>query len=171
MRHLFASLTSRLVLTAVALVVLVAVLIGVAATAALNAQLTHQLDDDLRHAAGTRTRTGAGPGTVPQRPPGDEGEEGDEFEQRGRGPRTLLAHFDGAVAEGVILGTGPGDSQAARPTTQLDGAAGRTRRRRHPRGRPARASAATASSPRTDGGEVEVTGLPTAAGRGRRSPR
>ena len=48
MRHLFASLTSRLVLTVVALVVLVAVLIGAAATAALNAQLNHQIDDDLQ---------------------------------------------------------------------------------------------------------------------------
>ena len=37
MRHLFASLTSRLVLTVVALVVLVAVLIGVAATATRRA--------------------------------------------------------------------------------------------------------------------------------------
>ena len=69
MRHLLASLTSRLVLTAVALVVLVAVLIGAAATAALNAQLTHQLDDDLHSAAGFRGGhgpEGPGPGGLPQ---------------------------------------------------------------------------------------------------------
>ncbi len=69
MRDLFASLTSRLVLTAVALVVLVAVLIGAAATAALNAQLTHQLDDDLHAVAGIRPGPAAsGPGEGP--PPG-----------------------------------------------------------------------------------------------------
>src|SRR3954451_15121982 len=68
MRALFASLTSRLVLTTVALVVLVAVLIGVAATAALNAQLTRQLDDDLRAVAGVHPHADRdGPG---QPPPG-----------------------------------------------------------------------------------------------------
>ena len=52
MRRAFASLTSRLVLTAVALVVVVAVLIGVATTLALNAQLNHQIDDNLKHIGG-----------------------------------------------------------------------------------------------------------------------
>ena len=69
MRHVFASLTSRLVLTAVALVVLVAVLIGAAATAALNAQLTHQLDDDLHAAAGIRGGRGGPEGPGPGGPP------------------------------------------------------------------------------------------------------
>ena len=74
MRHVFASLTSRLVLTAVALVVLVAVLIGVAATAALNAQLTHQLDDDLHAAAGIRGDRGpVGPGPGGPPPVGEGG--------------------------------------------------------------------------------------------------
>ena len=159
MRHLFASLTSRLVLTVVALVVLVAVLIGVAATAALNAQLTHQLDDDLRHAAGREPGPGAGPGTVPQRPPDDEGEEGEDFEQRNRGPRTLLAHFDGTVAEGVILGTGPGDSQqlandvlTVLQDVPADGDI-------HEVDLPELGSYRVLA--RTDDGEVEVTGLPT----------
>ena len=62
----FASLTSRLVLTAVALVVLVAVLIGVAATAALKSQLTHQLDDNLHAVSGVRPGPlGSGPGELP----------------------------------------------------------------------------------------------------------
>ena len=91
MRHLFASLTSRLVLTVVALVVLVAVLIGAATTLALNAQLTHQLDDDVRRSAG---RPGGGPAG--------------EFEQRGRGPRTVLAQFSSGVSDGVVVGF-PGD--------------------------------------------------------------
>ena len=159
MRHLFASLTSRLVLTVVALVVLVAVLIGVAATAALNAQLTHQLDDDLRHAAGRAPGPGAGPGTVPQQPPDDEGAEGEDFEQRNRGPRTLLAHFDGTVAEGVILGTGPGDSQelgndalTVLEDVPADGEI-------HEVDLPELGSYRVLA--RTDDGEVEVTGLPT----------
>jgi two-component system, OmpR family, sensor kinase len=156
MRHLFASLTSRLVLTVVALVVLVAVLIGVAATAALDAQLTHQVDDDLRHAAGRVPGPGAGPGTVPQQPPDDEGE---DFEQRNRGPRTLLAHFDGTVAEGVILGTGPGDSQELAndvltilKDVPADGEI-------HEVDLPELGSYRVLA--RTDDGEVEVTGLPT----------
>jgi two-component system, OmpR family, sensor kinase len=159
MRHLFASLTSRLVLTVVALVVLVAVLIGVAATAALNAQLTHQVDDDLRHAAGRVPGPGAGPGTVPQQPPDDEGEDGEDFEQRNRGPRTLLAHFDGTVAEGVILGTGPGDSQELAndvltilKDVPADGEI-------HEVDLPELGSYRVLA--RTDDGEVEVTGLPT----------
>jgi two-component system OmpR family sensor kinase len=158
MRHLFASLTSRLVLTVVALVVLVAVLIGVAATAALDAQLTHQVDDDLRHAAGRVPGPGAGPGTVPQQPP-DEGEDGEDFEQRNRGPRTLLAHFDGTVAEGVILGTGPGDSQELAndvltilKDVPADGEI-------HEVDLPELGSYRVLA--RTDDGEVEVTGLPT----------
>jgi two-component system OmpR family sensor kinase len=159
MRHLFASLTSRLVLTVVALVVLVAVLIGAAATAALNAQLTHQVDDDLRHAAGREPGPGAERGTVPQQLPDDEGEEGEDFEQRNRGPRTLLAHFDGRVAEGVILGTGPGDSQelandvlTVLKDVPADGEI-------HEVDLPGLGSYRVLA--RTEDGEVEVTGLPT----------
>jgi two-component system OmpR family sensor kinase len=159
MRHLFASLTSRLVLTVVALVVLVAVLIGVAATVALNAQLTHQVDDNLRHAAGRVPGPGAGPGIVPQQPPDEEGEDGEDFEQRNRGPRTLLAHFDGTVAEGVILGTGPGDSQELAndvltilKDVPADGEI-------HEVDLPELGSYRVLA--RTDDGEVEVTGLPT----------
>ena len=96
MRNLFASLTSRLVLTVVALVVLVAVLIGVAATAALNAQLTHQLDDDLRAAAGIHSSPGReGPGG---RPPG--GGDGDLDPQGG--PESLHAFISPTVSRGGV---------------------------------------------------------------------
>jgi two-component system, OmpR family, sensor kinase len=95
MRHAFASLTSRLVLTAVALVVLVAVLIGVAATAALHAQLTDQLDDDLRAAAGPVPTGGLPPGIPPS---GDR----PDFDRRG-GPETLAALIGESVRQGFLF--------------------------------------------------------------------
>ena len=82
-----ASLTSRLVITAVGLVVVVAVLIGVVATTALRANLVHQLDDDLRAIAGVRAGFGDGPG--PGVPPAGV----PELERRG-GPDTLTAVLD-----------------------------------------------------------------------------
>ena len=95
-----ASLTARLVLTAVALVVLVAVLIGAAATAALNAQLTSQLDDDLRAVAGVRGP--AGEGLVGGPPPG-------VMDPRG-GPRSLIAYIDDEDSQGT-LSEGRGDTE------------------------------------------------------------
>ena len=47
-RRPFASLTSRLVLTAVLLVVAVSLLIGAAATLAMQNRLTDQVDDQVR---------------------------------------------------------------------------------------------------------------------------
>ena len=75
MRHVFASLTSRLVLTAVALVVLVAVLIGAAATAGPATRSSpDQLDDDLHAAAAIRGGRGPeGPGPGGRRPAGEGG--------------------------------------------------------------------------------------------------
>jgi two-component system, OmpR family, sensor kinase len=52
MGRIFASLTSRLVLTTVALVVLVSVLIGTAATVAIDKRLTRQVDVQLGEAVG-----------------------------------------------------------------------------------------------------------------------
>ncbi len=96
---------------------------------------------------------------MPQRPPDDEGEEGEDFEQRNRGPRTLLAHFHGTVAEGVILGTGPGDSQqlandvlTVLQDVPADGDI-------HEVDLPELGSYRVLAS--TDDGEVEITGLPT----------
>jgi two-component system OmpR family sensor kinase len=90
-----ASLTSRLVLTAVGLVVVVAVLIGVVATAALHAQLTDQLDDDLRAVAG-------GPVGAPDGGPvrDDDGRGPD----RQGGPQTLRALFVGGAGSGILIG-------------------------------------------------------------------
>ena len=51
MRSRFASLTARLVLTAVALVVVVSVLIGVFATLAIHNRLTAQVDEQLDRSA------------------------------------------------------------------------------------------------------------------------
>ena len=65
---LFATLTSRLVLTAVALVALVCVLIGSITTVAMHRQLMQRLDDDVRQLAapqpGPLTFQGRGPGTL-----------------------------------------------------------------------------------------------------------
>jgi len=47
-RSRFASLTSRLVLTAVALVAVVSLVIGVTTTLAVRSYLTSRLDDDVR---------------------------------------------------------------------------------------------------------------------------
>ncbi|HEY3530722.1 MAG TPA: HAMP domain-containing sensor histidine kinase [Nocardioides sp.] len=58
MRNVFASLTSRLVVTAVALVAVVVLLIGAAATLALHSYLSHRLDDDVASSLG-RYRPGA----------------------------------------------------------------------------------------------------------------
>lgn len=98
MRRALASLTSRLVLTAVALVVLVAVLIGAAATAALHAQLTDQLDDDLTTAAGLRRPMGEGHGPPPDGVP--------SFLPRG-GPDSVFAVVDGSNRQGVLDAGGP----------------------------------------------------------------
>jgi two-component system OmpR family sensor kinase len=100
----FASLTARLVLTAVGLVVVVAVLIGTVATTALHAQLTSQLDDDLKSISGVRgpIGDGPGPGTVP---PGGAA----QFERRG-GPETLTAVFDGTTRVGGVV-TGREESE------------------------------------------------------------
>ncbi len=98
MRTVFASLTSRLVLTVVALVVLVAVLIGTIATAALHVRLTHQLDDDLHAAAGAR----GGPG------PEGSGPHGGGLEVLGGGPQTVRAIFTDSGRDGNVY-RGRGD--------------------------------------------------------------
>ncbi len=141
MRHLFASLTSRLVLTVVALVVLVAVLIGAATTLALKAQLTHQLDDDVRRSAG---RPGGGPAG--------------ELEQRGRGPQTVLAHFSSGVSGGVVVGFPSDDTPLTDDQLDVLGDV------------PADDDVHEVDLPdlgtyrviaRTDGSTVEISGLPT----------
>jgi two-component system OmpR family sensor kinase len=110
-RNLFASLTSRLVLTVVGLVVLVAVLTGVAATAALNAQLNHQIDDDLKRSGDRVFVTSQGTGLPP--PPGTAGgpsEAGGEISARGPGPQSIVAVFAPDTSRGQLNGF-PNDDQ------------------------------------------------------------
>ena len=102
----FASLTSRLVATAVGLVVVVAVLIGIVATTALHARLVDQLDDDLRAIAGVRP-IGDGPGSAGP-PPGDL----PSLDRRG-GPETLTAIITGSRRDGEVI-TGRADAEAPR---------------------------------------------------------
>lgn len=94
-----ASLTGRLVLTAVGLVVVVAVLIGTVATTALHAQLTRQLDEDLTNISGVRGPIGQGPdGPVPGVvPPGGE----PQIERRG-GPESLTAFILDSGSTGQV---------------------------------------------------------------------
>ena len=89
---LLASLTSRLVVTAVTLVLVVSVLIGVVTTVALRSQLMHRLDDDVR------SLVHGGPG-------GD----------RNRAPGTLVVFLpvagSGVADVGQVLGDGPSDTE------------------------------------------------------------
>ena len=109
MRDRPASLTSRLVLTAVALVVLVSVLIGTAATLAMHNRLTAQVDAQL--------------GDALRRPPFSAADNSG----RGRGlavgniePGTVIAQLpDDGQPSGVRSGRGP-DSNRALSTAVLD---------------------------------------------------
>ena len=127
MRHLFASLTSRLVLTVVALVVLVAVLIGVAATAGAQRQLTHQVDDQLApdDPGALADPAAARPGATPR--------SRDRIASSGC-PRRADTRPSSAAPLGRPW------ARARRRTLDddvLDVARRRARRRRDPRGRPA----------------------------------
>ncbi|MCW2816639.1 MAG: ATP-binding region, ATPase domain protein [Nocardioides sp.] len=94
-----ASLTARLVVTAVSLVVVVSVLIGVFATLAIHDRLTDQVDDQLRDA--TRSIAGGpGPG------PGGDGN---------RRPDTVTAFFpddESVDADGELAGLGRDEDDA-----------------------------------------------------------
>jgi two-component system OmpR family sensor kinase len=115
MRDLFASLTSRLVLTVVALVVLVAVLIGSATTLALRAQLNHQIDDNLHAVSGIRPGfAGDGPGI----PPPGIGEGDNDSDDRG-GPLTLHATVSPAGSRGTLV-RGRGDDPSDLTQEVLD---------------------------------------------------
>ena len=90
MRDRFASLTARLVMTAVLLVVVVSVLIGVAATLAMQSRLTAQVDAQLSE---TLHRPFGGPGGG--------------FTPGNTEPDTVIAQFpDGGEADGRRFGGG-----------------------------------------------------------------
>jgi two-component system OmpR family sensor kinase len=104
MTRRLATLTSRLVLTTVAIVLLVSVLIGTATSLAMRSYLIHQLDEDVRTTVPQLIGGGRGPGPGLGAPFG-----------------TLAAQFpDGGTPSGALLEDGP-DHRA--DTLDLDEAA------------------------------------------------
>ena len=100
------SLTTRLVVTAVALVALSSVLIGVVATFAMSTYLNDQLDDDVRASLGRAF--GESPPMSFTDGPGREGPDG-----RGQGVGTLTARFQTDYRGGeVLVDTRGGPAQA-----------------------------------------------------------
>ncbi|GAA2143224.1 HAMP domain-containing sensor histidine kinase [Nocardioides koreensis] len=94
MRSPFASLTSRLVLTAVALVAVVCLLIATATTLAMRSSLMDRLDRDVRSSvlrAGDNDNDHDEAG--PPRPP---------LDSRYQGPGTLIASIGGGTARGFV---------------------------------------------------------------------
>jgi two-component system OmpR family sensor kinase len=123
-RGRFASLTSRLVVTAVALVLATSVLIGVVTALTVKTYLGGQLDDDVRAALQRAERVPSSPffglDQLPfaEEPPGDGGPDGDD-PGRGQSVGTLTAFFEqyadyDADPTGTLLTQGqrgrPGDS-------------------------------------------------------------
>lgn len=97
-----ASLTSRLVATAVALVLVVTVLVGVAATLALHSRLTAQLDDQVAQTSRVAQRLATG--TAPQ---------GDDRDPGNVRPGSLIAVFrDDGLVFGFRAGQGREDDRA-----------------------------------------------------------
>ncbi len=97
-----ASLTTRLVVTAVTLVIVVSVLIGAATTLAMRARLTHQLDEEVRAVAARLVDQPRG------RP-----RSGSPFDSRNLAPRTLVGIVGpagGAATRAWVLGEAPGDA-------------------------------------------------------------
>jgi two-component system OmpR family sensor kinase len=108
----FASLTSRLVLTAVALVALVSVIIGTTTALAVRSYLTGQLDDDVtaslrREQHGPRFEGGGVPQPLPEN-----NERPDADDPLGQGVGTLTAIFAGSQVYGDVLTEGGESFQA-----------------------------------------------------------
>lgn len=106
MRRHLASLTSRLVLTTVAVAVVVALVFGTVTTLAVRANLTGQLNDDV--SASVRRYASVAP--PPGFPPGP-GPTEQRFEA-GQGPGTLLAEFGPEPVGGSVV-VGPSLSPEA----------------------------------------------------------
>ena len=153
----FRSLTSRLVLTTVALVALVCLLIAGATTLAMSAYLDGRLDDEVREAVARTLMVRPGPGDEPGR-----------FTAVG----SLRANFpEGQAANGYVI-TAEGDEPPHREDLASDrlrharrGSGGRrharrrrTRPRRVPGGRDPRH---LRDGGRDDGPGVVVVGLPS----------
>ncbi len=105
----FASLTSRLVITAVALVAVISLLIGTATTLAIRSNLMHRLDSEIQ---GSQRRANDHDGDRDARtaPP--------RFDPRNQQPRTLIAILD-SNRGGCVLTETPGDCRQL-SSTALD---------------------------------------------------
>lgn len=103
------SLTSRLVVTAVALVALVSALVGVATALAMSDYLHDQLDGEVRAAADRAAdRLPGGPVGAPGREQRD-GPFGDDAPIGNQRPGTLIAHLD--LGTGFVLGEQRGEAE------------------------------------------------------------
>jgi two-component system OmpR family sensor kinase len=100
-----ASLTSRLVLTAVSLVALVSLLVGITTTLAMHSYLTDQLDDEVAAALDRASHAdGDRGGAPPSLPPIDRDGDGDEFRViRGQGTGTLMAVLDSSDDHAEVI--------------------------------------------------------------------
>ena len=98
MRNAFASLTSRLVLTTVALVLLVSVVIGTVTTLAMRSYLTDQLDQNVQDALQNAVflRATSGPGAFGP-PPGPAA--------RGDAGSLTALHYPGATPSWYVTVT------------------------------------------------------------------
>ncbi|MCW2795530.1 HAMP domain-containing sensor histidine kinase [Nocardioides sp.] len=94
----FASLTSRLVVTAVALVAVVSLLIGTTTALAMNSYLTSKLDSQILNSLATFDG-GPGPGGSLGAPPGA----GLRFQGRNQPPGTLIAFLGDKTQVGSVL--------------------------------------------------------------------
>ncbi len=100
-----ASLTSRLVLTAVSLVALVSLLVGITTTLAMRSYLTNQLDNEVAAALDRALHAGGDRGGAPPSlPPIDRDGDGDEFRViRGQGAGTLTAVLNSSNDHAEVL--------------------------------------------------------------------
>ncbi len=138
-RRPFASLTSRLVLTAVLLVVAVSLLIGAAATLAMQNRLTDQVDEQVRATAGQIGRRPLDPGNIepdtliavfgPRRSSRPVASSGAVPTTTPCCPSQVLAELDGVDVGDAVSGV---DLRAARRLPRPGGGARRRRGRRGP---------------------------------------
>ena len=99
-----ASLTSRLVITAVSLVALVSLLVGVTTSLAMRGYLNDQLDGDVAAALDRASHTEGGRGGAPSLPPIDRDGDGDGFRAIPRqSVGTLMAVLDSSDDHAEVL--------------------------------------------------------------------
>jgi len=105
-RRPFASLTSRLVVTAVALVAVVSLCVGAATTVAMHAYLTARLDAEVSQSLARATGFDRGPDDSPGLPPRPTDGTGCFRAIPGQGAGTLTATYDASSTGTGSTGTG-----------------------------------------------------------------